>query len=159
MTKDKNTSLPNRQHTSQPPLPKTNVSGINNLNQLLAQMQPSLQSGEFVFCTVGQSSMADWQQVEPLGMFREAEGLSLIVERDRADAASLRYASTFRLITLAVHSSLEAVGLTAAVSRCLAEQGISANVVAAYHHDHIFVPSQRAEEALESLGALSARGE
>ncbi|MEM9566902.1 MAG: ACT domain-containing protein [Cyanobacteria bacterium P01_E01_bin.34] len=133
------------------------MHGITSLPKLLAQMQPSLQPGEFVFCTVGDSLWADWLHVEPLGVFREVEGLSLIVERERADAASLRYASTFRLITLTVHSSLEAVGLTAAISRCLAECGISANVVAAYHHDHIFVPSQRAEDAMDALEALSDR--
>ncbi|MEM9536123.1 MAG: ACT domain-containing protein [Cyanobacteria bacterium P01_A01_bin.3] len=131
------------------------MSGIKNLSQLLAHMQPSLQPGEFVFCSVGHSAVVDWLHVEPLGMFREAEGLSLIVERDLADAANLQYSSTLRLITLSVHSSLEAVGLTAAVSRCLAKRDISANVVAAYHHDHIFVPAQRVEDAMEALAALS----
>ena len=132
------------------------MSRLTDLNQLLAHMQPSLQPGDFVFCTVAESSMVDWQHIEPLGMFCESEGLSLIVRRDRADAAHLHYTSTLRLITLAVHSSLEAVGLTAAVSRCLAERGISANVVAAYHHDHIFVPSDRAADAMDALVALSA---
>ena len=109
-----------------------------------------------MFCTVGDSPVTDWQDIEPLAMFREAEGLSLIVERDRADAANLTYSSTFCLITLTVYSSLEAVGLTAAVSRCLAERGIGANVVAAYHHDHIFIPSQQAENAMVALQTLSA---
>ena len=135
------------------------MSGIQDLNVLLTQMQPSLQPGEFVFCNVGDSALTDWLVAEPMGMFRETEGLSLIVRRDRADAANLHYSSSFRLITLTVHSSLEAVGLTAAISRCLAEQGISANVVAAFHHDHIFVPTHRADDAMHALKNLSARGE
>ena len=135
------------------------MSAIEDLTVLLAQMHPSLEPGEFVFCSVGHSALTDWLQVEPLGIFREAEGLSLIVRRNRADAANLQYPCTFRLITLTVHSSLEAVGLTAAISECLAKQGISANVVAAYHHDHIFVPTHRAEDAMNALHHLSAKGE
>ena len=61
-----------------------------------------------------------------------------------------------RQITLKVHSSLEAIGLTAAMSRALMEAGISANVVAAYYHDHIFVPAADAERAVEALRQLSA---
>jgi hypothetical protein len=62
------------------------------------------------------------------------------------------------MITLRVHSSLAAVGLTAAVAAALSDHGISANVVAAYCHDHIFVPADRAEEALAALRSLQASG-
>ena len=81
----------------------------------------------------------------------EAEGLTLVITKDNADKAKLEYESVFKCITLLIHSSLEAVGLTAAVSTKLAENGISANVVAAYYHDHIFVQSVKAEIALDAL--------
>ncbi|MBT8148211.1 MAG: ACT domain-containing protein, partial [Gammaproteobacteria bacterium] len=86
--------------------------------------------------------------------FHEDEGLSLVVTRFNAEQAEIAFDSTFRLLTLKVHSSLEAVGLTAAVSGALAEQGISANVVAAYHHDHILVPAHQAHDALAILQKL-----
>ncbi|MCH8264724.1 MAG: ACT domain-containing protein, partial [Proteobacteria bacterium] len=81
--------------------------------------------------------------------------LSLILEQEVADRGGLSYASVFRAITLTVHSSLDAIGLTAAVAGKLAEHGISANVVAASYHDHIFVPRDKAEQALKLLAALS----
>ena len=79
----------------------------------------------------------------------------MVVARQDADRAGLAYDSVFRCITLNVHSSLEAVGLTAAVSGKLAETGISANVIAAYYHDHIFVPAEKADAALSALNELS----
>ena len=86
--------------------------------------------------------------------FREASGLTLILDEERASQAGL--ASTFRcrMITLEVHSSLEAVGFLARIAAALAEVGIGMNPVAAYHHDHLFVPVARAEEALGVLLAL-----
>ena len=88
-------------------------------------------------------------------MFQEAEGITVIIPRQKADAAALPYSVVCAWITLTVHSSLEAVGLTAAVSKTLTEENISCNVVAAYYHDHIFVPVkdvQRAMTALEKIG-------
>ena len=93
--------------------------------------------------------------ISPLGFFREKEGVTVILPRADADQAGLSYAGTFAWITLTVHSSLEAVGLTAAFSRALAEVGISCNVVAAFYHDHLFVPVADAERALAALRALS----
>ena len=100
-------------------------------------------------------SLAEYVTLEPIATFVEAEGLTLVLKKDLAQAASLKFEGTFRQITLTVHSSLEAVGLTAAVSAKLAAYGISANVLAAYYHDHIFVPSAKAEQALLALQELS----
>lgn len=94
--------------------------------------------------------------MHPIGTFTESEGLTLIVNRKRADAADQCYEAVFRMITLEVHSSLQAVGLTAAVSQALASNNISANVVAAFHHDYVFVPSSQATEAAAVLKTLSA---
>lgn len=122
---------------------------IRDLAQLLTRMEPVLDGREWVFCSHG-SSVAP-AGVETLGTFVEDEGLSLILERREADRAGLAYHGTFARITLRVHSSLEAVGLTAAVAGALAKRGIAANVVAAFHHDHLFVPWSRGAEALEVL--------
>jgi len=80
--------------------------------------------------------------------------LTLILPVEVAQQARLQFESRFRQITLTVHSSLAAVGLTAAVATKLASHDISANVVAAYYHDHIFVPAEKAESALLALKEL-----
>lgn len=127
------------------------MTGETDLSKLLSSMAPRMMEGEFVFCTVKDAKYGDYTQLSPVATFCEDEGLTLVVPRHIADKAGLCYESVFRGITLTVHSSLHAVGLTAAVSGKLAEQGISANVMAAYYHDHIFVQSGRADEALAVL--------
>lgn len=125
--------------------------GETNLSKLLASMSPALMPDEYVFCTV-QGTYQDFYKLAPLATFREVEGLTLVVTKDAAMANDLPFESVFKGITLTIHSSLDAVGLTAAVSTKLAEKGISANVIAAYYHDHIFVQSEKAELAIEALG-------
>jgi hypothetical protein len=95
--------------------------------------------------------MAENVKFNPLATFREAEGLTLVLDKTDADLAGLSYDSLFSMITLTVHSSLDAVGLTAAVATKLAKYEISANVIAAYYHDHIFVQQDKAEQALAAL--------
>ena len=94
--------------------------------------------------------------LNPLAFFVESEGLTLILSVEAAEKAQLAYESKFKQITLTVHSSLDAVGLTAAVATKLSSYGISANVVAAYYHDHIFVQSGKADEALLALKEFGA---
>ncbi|MFD1466762.1 ACT domain-containing protein [Hymenobacter caeli] len=130
------------------------AAGETDLAHLLAALQPVRQPGEYVFCPVGPA-----QSVPPaaLGAFREPEGLTLILPRAAADAQGLPYAYVAAWLRLTVHSSLAAVGLTAAVAAALAQENISCNVVAAYYHDHLFVAQADAERALGALRALSAR--
>ncbi|SFQ47935.1 ACT domain-containing protein [Hymenobacter arizonensis] len=130
------------------------MTGETNLKQLLANMHPVLNAGEFVFCTAPLDSAI--RAAETLGSFREAEGLTLILTREIADAHGLAYEYVAAWITLNVHSSLAAVGLTAAVATALTREGISCNVVAAYYHDHLFVAQADAERALAALRALLA---
>jgi hypothetical protein len=92
-----------------------------------------------------------------LASFREKEGMTLVIPRMKATEVQHSSGPMAR-ITLAVHSSLEAVGLTAAVSRTLANDGISANMIAAYHHDHVFVPLALADRAMNCLHGLSRAG-
>lgn len=130
------------------------MAGVDDLHQLLAGVKPELQEGEFVFCTFADGKIADLARLDPVGLFREAEGLTLILRRETAKREGLAGAAPMRMITLTVHSSLEAVGLTAAFSARLAREGIAANVVAAFHHDHVFVPAADAGKALAALKAL-----
>ncbi|CAN7432510.1 ACT domain-containing protein [Pararhizobium sp. LjRoot238] len=127
------------------------MTAITDLDVLLREMRPDLRPGDYVYCTVPNDPAGGWLSLSPLGFFREDEGLTLILERTEADKAGLAYGPVMRCITLTVHSALEAVGLTAAVAAALTRHGISANVVAAYHHDHIFVPVKDAERALDAL--------
>lgn len=131
------------------------MPGETNLKKLLKTMSPVLHDDTYVFCCIGEARYGDYQELEPLASFREAEGLTLVVPKAHADEHGLSSEAVFSCITLTVHSSLDAVGLTAAVSAKLAAQGISANVVAAYYHDHIFVPSQQAEQAMAALSEFS----
>ena len=127
------------------------MAGETDLNTLLRELNPALDPETYVFCTAPGARYGDLAETQPLATVAEAEGLTLVITPQAADQASLPYEGTFRCVTLTVHSSLEAVGLTAAVAQVLAAQGISANVIAGYHHDHILVPAARADEALRLL--------
>lgn len=131
------------------------MSGETDLEALLARMSPRLLDGEFVFLSFADGAYGDRAELEPVAAVREDEGLTLIVPRHLADAHGLAYESVFRAITLQVHSSLDAVGLTAAFAARLAERGISANVVAGFYHDHVYVQRDAAAGALEALESLS----
>ena len=121
------------------------MTGETDLDTLLAGLNPVLDVEAYVFATAPQP-MGD-----PICVFREAEGVSMILRRAEAERLSILSTYPCRKITLTVHSSLEAVGLLARVTALLARRGISVNAVSAYHHDHLFVPVDRAEEAMEAL--------
>ena len=129
------------------------MSGETELKKLLQEMKPRLNKGKFVFCTVETLQKAN--ALDPLCSFQEEEAVTVILTKEQADEASLTYSGIFAWITLTVHSALEAVGLTAAVSKALTEANISCNVVAAYYHDHIFIPVKDAKRAMAVLTDLS----
>ena len=132
------------------------MSGERNLDVLIEGMKPELRDGVFVFCTIAADAEIP-AAINPLLMFREPEGMTLVMRREEAEAAGLSYQFPSRLITLTVHSALEAVGFLARVTARLAEAGISVNAVSAFYHDHLFVPDQRAEEALALLESMRTR--
>lgn len=134
------------------------MTAVFELSELIAHLSPVLLNDDYVFCSVGPDRAAPCLALPPLATFQENEGLSIIVTRAQADALDLEYESVHRCITLQVHSSLTAVGLTAAVSAVLANAGLSANVVAGYHHDHVFVPAESASMALDLIRKLSRNG-
>jgi uncharacterized protein len=131
------------------------MTGTTDLSTLIANLEPVLVEAQFVYATVPASDLHDYLALKPIGLFFEAEGLTLILPAQAAADAGLEASAPLRCITMTVHSSLEAVGLTAAMATALTKEGISANVVAAYYHDHIFVPAADAERAVKALKSFS----
>ena len=125
--------------------------GLVDLSELLRGLQPEVRPGNFVMV-----SMNSETSLPALARVEEDEGTSLVLERYKADAFRLEYTTVFAWITLTVHSSLNAVGLTAAVANTLATLSIPCNVLAGFHHDHLLVPSDRVDDAMSALARLSA---
>ena len=130
------------------------MSGERDLRTLLASLSPKLDPEPYVF--VGGLEAVP-VGITPLTTFREAEGLSLVVAASVWAETGRGASASYARLTMTVHSSLEAVGMTAAMATALTERGISANVVAAYYHDHIFVPWDRRHEAMDAIRALAMR--
>lgn len=131
------------------------MTGETSLSTLLRSMSPQLNDGDFVFCSVTDTAVLN--EVEVLGSFREREGLTVILERHQAQTLGLSFEYIAAWITLTVHSSLAAVGLTAVFSTALGQAGISCNVIAGYYHDHLFVAKDDAQKALAVLQLLAAQ--
>ncbi len=129
------------------------MEGEKDLSTLLKTMQPKHNPGEYVFCVVDDLKQIDLENI--ILFFKEQEGNTIVIKKELADSLKLNYSFTASWITLTVHSSLEAIGLTAAFSKALSEVGISCNVVAAFYHDHIFVDKKDVARAIETLNKLS----
>ena len=126
--------------------------GESNLERLARNMNPTLSATPFVYCL-----FVDFQVpngVQPICLFRESEGLTAIVEKAQAEQFALPHKFEAAQITLNVHSDLQAVGFLASVAQRLSAADISCNVVSAYMHDHLFVPADRADEAMAILGKV-----
>lgn len=131
------------------------MTGETNLSALIRNMNPVLNDGEYVFLST--TDLADFQRADTLFEFKEKEGITIVLERGKADELGLQYDFSTAWITLMVHSSLAAVGLTAAFSSELATNNISCNVISGYYHDHIFVPKSDAQKAVDVLKNLSKK--
>ncbi|MEU3048492.1 ACT domain-containing protein [Streptomyces sp. NPDC006984] len=128
------------------------MTGESDLRALLSGMRPELNPGRYVFSFVTGGVP---EGLAPVVTVTEPEGLTLVVPEEAADAAGLAYDYVAGWITLRAHSALDAVGLTASVSQALADAGLSCNVVAGFHHDHLFVPHEHAARAVNLLEELS----
>lgn len=133
------------------------MAGETSLTTLLRSMNPQLNDGAYVFCSLTDAAQMDG--VQPLGSFQEAEGLTVILSRLQAEQLRLPYSYVAAWLTLHVHSALEAVGLTAAVAGALAQAGISCNVIAGFYHDHLFVAHADGPRALAVLQQLTDSAE
>ena len=134
------------------------MTGETDLKKLLATMTPELLAGVHVFVALP-TGVPVPGTLDPVMLFREREGTTLIALEDQARAAGLDGVFPSRMITLNIHSSLEAVGFLAAITARLASAGMGVNPVSAFYHDHLFVPADRAEEALELLRQLAEDGQ
>jgi len=131
------------------------VIAETDLSVLLKNLNPVASSENYVFTTLPADKLSSTLVSVAKGMFQEREGTTLILPVTAAKQANLQFEGYYRCITCEVHSSLDAVGMTAAMSTALGNAGISANVVAAYYHDHIFVPAEKVDVALDVLTSLS----
>jgi dihydrofolate reductase len=124
---------------------------VLHLEHLLAALEPELHRGEYLYAAVETVPSG----IDPVVMVTEAEGITLVLPREQAEQLGIAGVFPCAWITLRVPSALEAIGLTAAVSTALTADGISANIIAGYHHDHLFVPIDRAHDAMAALAALA----
>lgn len=131
------------------------MEGETDLNILLKSLKPSLNKGSYVFISVNDIRHISRDII--LFEFKEKEGITIIIEQAKADELNFKYDFVASWITLTVHSALNAVGLTAAVSTALTKYNISCNVIAAYYHDHIFVATKDTEQAMEVLSEFSGK--
>ena len=131
------------------------MAGETQLPALLSSMSPELHSGEYVFTSNPDAAVP--AGAAPVVTVAEEEGLTMVLRKEDADRLGLGYDYVAGWITLRVHSALEAVGLTAAVSAALAREGVSCNVVAGFYHDHLFVPHDSAAQAVRLLEDLALR--
>ncbi len=129
------------------------MAGEKELSQLIKGMKPKLNVGEYVFSSINDISKINLN--DTICKINEQEGTTIVIEKGKADELNLDYEYVASWITLMVHSSLEAVGLTAIFSTELAKHNISCNVIAGYYHDHIFVDKRDAHKAIEVLSKLS----
>ena len=132
------------------------MTSVRDRQAMIAGMRTELVPGLWQFCTLTDPARVARAAAHALATFREAEGLSLILPQEAAEFLGLPLTAPMRQIILQVFSSLEGVGLTAAVASVLADRGIACNMVAAYHHDHAFVPAPDAERAVAVLQLLAA---
>jgi hypothetical protein len=129
------------------------MNGEKNLSELIKNMTPKLNKGAYVFLSLVDVSIIN--RKDTICEFKEAKGTTVVVKKELADSLKLQYQFVASWITLEIHSSLEAVGLTALFSSELTKHKISCNVIAGYYHDHIFVDKNDGERAILVLNNLA----
>ena len=125
--------------------------GEKSLDRLIEKMNPVLHGGEYVFCTLPHDAPLP---AAAIAVFREIEETTIVIARSDAEAHRFDPLYAAAWITLQIHSDLDAVGFLAAITAVLARADISCNVFSAFHHDHLFVPYEKGERAVELLLAM-----
>ena len=129
------------------------MTGEQNLQKLLEEMTPELNMGYFVFITSSEVDLVNRR--DTICEFKEKEGITFVITKDKADELGLEYNFVASWITLKIHSSLQAVGLTAIISTAFAKAQISCNIIAGFYHDHLFIDHKDAIVAIELLERIS----
>ena len=132
-------------------------SGEEDLSNLLNNLQPNLLNEDYVFITLEDFSLEFSNQLDPIATFKEKEGLTLVIKEEKAKQEDFEYNSVFKCISLGAHSSLTSVGLIAAISKLLSNEGITCNVFSGYFHDHLFVQKSLSKTALELLNNIKPK--
>ena len=132
-------------------------SGEEDLLNLLNNLQPNLLNEDYVFVVLDEYSLGFLKQLDPIATFKEKEGLTIVITKERAKQENLEYNSVFKCISLGVHSSLSSVGLIATISKLFSDKEIHCNVFSGYFHDHLFVQKSLSKEALELLNGLKSK--
>ncbi|MHA1909325.1 MAG: ACT domain-containing protein [Candidatus Thorarchaeota archaeon] len=132
------------------------MTGETDISKLIESMKPEMRQIELVFCTLPWDDIPE-TTIDPLLLFKEIEGMTIILPKLKADELGFSYEGTWTWIELSVHSSLHAVGFMSIISKALADAEISVNVVSAFHHDHLFVPDKKAKKAIRVLEELSKK--
>ena len=132
------------------------MPGQTDLKKILESIDPYLVDESFIFMTTDQSLSSISNTLNPIASFKEKEGLSIVITQATADKNAITYDSVFSCISLGVHSSLESYGLISTISRELTQNNISTNVFSGYYHDHIFVQSSKAHQALEIISKIGS---
>jgi hypothetical protein len=127
------------------------VPGETDLDKMLAALQVERRPGVFTYAAVAAPTPELLAAAH--GMVTEDEGITLILPIEAAELAGLPVDIELAWLSLTVQSSLEAVGLTAAFAATLGAHDIACNVLAGYHHDHILVPVDKAQQAIDALTA------
>ncbi|MEO0357116.1 MAG: ACT domain-containing protein [Pseudomonadota bacterium] len=133
------------------------MSGEIDLQKLLAGMSATLHPDTFVFTTFPVGTAVP--EIPYRMCFHEAEGTTLIVSKQHVDGTNIKFEFPCRMITLNVHSALDAVGFIARVATELANLGMGVNPVAGFYHDHLFIPEDRADDAMTALDAMARAGQ
>ena len=132
-------------------------SGEEDLSNLLNNLQPNLLNEDYVFITLEDCSLEFSNQLDPIATFKEKEGLTLVIKEEKAKQEDFEYNYVFKCISLGAHSSLTSVGLIAAISKLLSNEGITCNVFSGYFHDHLFVQKSLSKTALELLNNIKPK--
>ncbi len=125
--------------------------GEDDLLNILADLNPQLKNENYVFVSLNDCSLDVVNQLDPIATFKEKEGTTLVITRDKAQSNNYEFDLVFKCITLGVHSSLISVGLIATISNCLSDNGIPCNIFSGYFHDHLFIQNDLSKKAMEVL--------
>ena len=124
---------------------------VRERRAMLVGMKPILKEGIYIFCTTNDVAVAATLLNRSLAAFREDEGFALVLTRDEAREHGFDLSMPMSRIVLEVLSALDGIGLTAGVATALADDGIPCNMIAAYHHDNVFVPEHMGHRAINIL--------
>ena len=129
------------------------TSPLSNLKDIIKNINPVILDGEYVYVSFEFDLIQKKDCHKIFSIINEKEGVCAIIEKEYADRVNAKYDAVFSIITLQVYSSLNSVGLTEYVSSICHELNVPCNVIAGLHHDHILVPTNKAQDVVLKLSS------